>query len=96
MVDPAELSALTDQLETLRARAESADAAAQQHESALATSRTEARRLKTRVETQDILYTSLRSELEVKKDQIRQQREELERLRAYKVVLVDAPAPDES
>ena len=48
--------------------------------------------LKARLETQDQLYASIRSELGAKKDHIRQQREELERLRAYKVALVDSSA----
>jgi hypothetical protein len=35
----------------------------------------------------ETLYVSMRGELAVKKDQIKQQREELERLRAYRVAL---------
>ena len=44
--------------------------------------------------TQDALYASLRGELEAKKDRLRTQQEELERLRALEVVLAPPPAAD--
>jgi hypothetical protein len=44
-------------------------------------------RLKKKVETQDLLYTSLRSELDVKKDRLRAQQEVIERLQALEVAL---------
>jgi len=48
-------------------------------------------RLRGKVRTQDLLYVSLRSELDAKKDRLRTQQEEIERLRALKVALVDDP-----
>jgi chromosome segregation ATPase len=89
VVDPAELSALLD-------RATTAESAAREHELATAAATLEAERLKSRVETQNTLYTSVRSELEVKKDQVRQQREDIERLQAYKVAFVDAPGREDT
>lgn len=55
-------------------------------------------KLKGKSKSQDYLYASMRGELEAKKDRLRQQQEELERLRAFKVAVVDplpaAEAPD--
>jgi len=47
----------------------------------------EVTRLRDRSRTQDKLYTSLRLELEAKKDRVRAQQEQLERLRALRVAL---------
>lgn len=46
-------------------------------------------RLRKRLDTQEQLYASLRAELEVKKDRLRTQAEQLERLQALKVALTD-------
>ena len=48
-------------------------------------------RLRGKARTQDLLYVSLRSELDAKKDRLRTQQEEIERLRALKVALLDDP-----
>ena len=48
-------------------------------------------RMRKRVRNQDMLYTSIRSELDAKKDRLRTQQEELERLRALEVVLAPPP-----
>jgi chromosome segregation ATPase len=49
--------------------------------------RKEAARLKEKIKTQELLYVSVRGELQAKKDRLRTQTEELERLRALKVVV---------
>lgn len=46
-------------------------------------------RLRKRMDTQEQLYASLRSELEVKKDRLRTQEEQLQRLQALKVAMLD-------
>ena len=57
-------------------------------------------RLKKKVDTQELLYVSLRSELDIKKDRLRAQQEIIERLQALEVSLggrsapVPAPVPD--
>ena len=79
-MDPEELLAL-------RARAEQAEQKLAEQEEPLGKAAREVERLKEKVLTQQTLYTSIRSELSLKKDQIRQQREEIERLRATKVAL---------
>jgi hypothetical protein len=50
--------------------------------------KTEAR-LRKRLSNQEILYTSIRAELGVKADRLRTQEEELQRLRALKVAVID-------
>ena len=45
------------------------------------------KKLKRKVETQELLYVSMRSELDAKKDRLRTQQEELERLMAIQAVL---------
>ena len=50
------------------------------------------KKLKRKVENQELLYTSVRSELEAKKDRLRTQQEELERLMALKAILHDKSA----
>ena len=80
--DPAEITELNE-------RVASAERLAAEREAAFEKASDQVARLQARLETQDTLYTSIRSELGAKKDQIRQQREELERLRAYKVALFD-------
>jgi len=46
-------------------------------------------RLRKRMDNQEQLYASLRSELEVKKDRLRTQEEQLQRLQALKVAVLD-------
>jgi len=46
-------------------------------------------RMRKRVSTQEQLYASLRAELEVKKDRLRTQEEQLQRLQAFKVAVAD-------
>ncbi|MFP6640615.1 MAG: hypothetical protein VCC04_10255 [Myxococcota bacterium] len=50
-------------------------------------------RLKRKLATQEMLYVSLRSELDAKKDRLRTQQEELERLMALKAAVLDVPEP---
>ena len=42
------------------------------------------------MDTQELLYVSIRSELDAKKDRLRTQQEELERLMALKAVVLGA------
>jgi len=60
---------------------------------ALGKATAEVDRLKKKIRSQETLYVSIRSELEVKKDRIRAQTEEIERLHALKVALVDPIPP---
>ncbi len=76
-----------EELRVLRERADSAEQKLSERDDSLATATREVARLKEKARTQETLYTSIRSELSVKKDQIRQQREEVERLRAIEVAL---------
>jgi chromosome segregation ATPase len=93
----AEMAEMKRALSSLTARAEKAEAAA----AAAKTAKEEATRglekdvarLRRKTATQETLYASIRSELEIKKHRLRAQTEELERLRAYKVAVVD-PAPE--
>ncbi len=80
--DPAEISELNE-------RVASAERLAAEREAAFEKASDQVARLLPRLETKDTLYSSIRSDLGAKKDKIRQQREELERLRAYKVALFD-------
>jgi chromosome segregation ATPase len=84
-------------LSNLTTRAEKAEAAADAakiaKEEATRMLEKEVARLRRKTATQETLYASIRSELEIKKDRLRAQTEELERLRAYKVAVID-PAPD--
>jgi chromosome segregation ATPase len=52
-------------------------------------------RLRGRARTQETLYASIRAELAAKKDRLRAQQEEIERLQALKVALIDAPAAEQ-
>ena len=58
-------------------------------EDALVAARTEAERLRRRSAAQEKLYAAMRGELDAKKERLRTQQEELERLRALSVVLAD-------
>jgi DNA repair exonuclease SbcCD ATPase subunit len=58
-------------------------------ESELAEARQVQARMRKRVSNQDQLYASIRAELDVKKDRLRRQEEQLERLQALKVAVLD-------
>jgi len=82
----------------LEAQLEKAEKVVEEHNQKLAASKSAAKkeisRLRGRLRTQESVYAQLRGELEAKKDRLKTQREELERLRAYKVTLIDvAPEP---
>ena len=79
----------------LTRRAEEAEAALAQRQAALEQASREGKRLAERIRTKETLYVSMRGELAIKKDQLKQQREELERLRAYRVALAEPEAPVE-
>ncbi len=46
-------------------------------------------RVRKRMSNQEMLYASLRAELDVKKDRLRTQEEQLQRLQALKVAVID-------
>jgi len=79
-----------EELRALRERAESAEQKLGERDDALARAAAEVRRLVAKAGTQETLYTSIRSELSVKKDQIREQRAQLERLQALEAKRVRA------
>ena len=58
-------------------------------EEALAESREAQARMRKRMANQEQLYASVRSELEVKKDRLRTQEEQIQRLQALEVVVAD-------
>ena len=76
-----------EEVRGLRERAELAEQKLSEQDEPLGKAVGEIERLKQKARTQETLYTSIRSELSVKKEQIRQQREEIERLQATKVTL---------
>lgn len=75
--------------ETLVRRAEHAEARALGLEEALVAARIDVERLRRRAAAQEKLYAALRGELDAKKERLRTQQEELERLRALRAVLAD-------
>lgn len=75
--------------EALSKRAEAAEARALGLEDALVRARTDIERLRRRAGAQEKLYAALRGELDAKKERLRTQQEELERLRALRLVLAD-------
>lgn len=88
---PARAIAEAGQVELERMRAELStvrEENAKQGE-ALALARQTEARLRKRMDNQEQLYASLRAELDVKKDRIRTQEEQLERLQALKVAVLD-------
>ena len=88
-----ELAKAGEEIAALQGRVEQAGAAAKAAEAKLGEHAEESERLHKKLATQDKLYVSVRSELEAKKDRIRAQTEELERLRAFKVAVID-PVPE--
>jgi hypothetical protein len=84
--------------EALRRRVESAEARALALEEQLVAARVDAERQRRKVAAQDRLYLAIRGELDAKKERLRAQQEELERLRALRLVLADdlaEPAADD-
>jgi hypothetical protein len=75
--------------EALLRRAESAEARVLGLEDALVVARVDAERQRRKVAAQDRLYLAMRGELDAKKERLRAQQEELERLRALRLVLAD-------
>ncbi len=83
----------TTELEELRgARTQAAADLAKSQEAQEELRRAKAR-LKKKVDTQELLYVAIRTELEAKKDRLRSQQELIERLQALEVSLGGARAP---
>ncbi len=78
--------------QALEARAAAAEAKLEALREELAQANKAGSRLRNKVATQESLYLAMRGELDAKKDRLRRQHEELERLRAFKVAVVD-PLP---
>jgi len=89
-------------IEALQAKVEALEVERDRMGTELAKANDSAERLRGKAKTQDTLYVSMRSELDAKKDRLRGQQEELERLRAMQVVVgavastVDLAVADES
>ena len=83
------------ELDALSRRASEAEARREKLASELETARHDVSKYRGRWETLDKAYVILRGELELKKDEVRAQRVELERLRTLEVVL-NAPEPSPS
>ncbi len=81
----------SDELDGLKARAAEQEAKLTQQRAELENARRDVSKFKGRWETLDKAYVILRGELELKKDEVRAQRVELERLRTLEVILT---APD--
>ena len=80
-----------DAIAALEERATAAESAAAALRTELVGARATEGRLREKLDTQQLLYVSIRSELSAKKDRLRTQTEEIERLRALKVA-VDSTA----
>jgi len=79
-------------IEALQKRLNEADGELGRLRNELAVARTDGAKLKEKIQTEKLLYVSIRGELQVKKDRLRAQTEENERLRALKVVVDTEPA----
>ncbi len=93
---PAPAAVAGIEVEALQAQSAAAAEALVAEREALRRANAEVERLKKKAKSQETLYVSIRSELEVKKDRIRAQQEEIERLHALKVALVDPLPPREA
>jgi DNA repair exonuclease SbcCD ATPase subunit len=88
--------------EALLRRAGEAEAHVRALEEQLVVARVDVERQRRKASAQDRLYAAIRGELDAKKERLRTQQEELERLRALRLVLADdlveppAPEPTES
>jgi chromosome segregation ATPase len=78
-----------DAITALEKRAATAESTAAALRTELTGTRATTGRLREKLETQKLLYVSIRSELSAKKDRLRTQTEEIERLRALKVAVDD-------
>jgi len=80
----------------LAARVESLEGELAQRTDELAKATLEITRARAKAETQNKLYMAMRGELEAKKDRLRQQREDIERLQALRVAVagVEEPSPE--
>jgi chromosome segregation ATPase len=74
-------------IEALQQRVETADAAQNQLRKDLTGAHANEKRLREKLDTQQQLYVAIRGELEAKKDRLRTQNEEVERLRALRVAV---------
>ncbi len=74
-------------IEALQQRVETTDAAQNQLRKDLAGAHANEKRLREKLDTQQQLYVAIRGELEAKKDRLRTQNEEVERLRALRVAV---------
>jgi chromosome segregation ATPase len=83
-------------IELLQARVDELERTRGAVDAELAKANDQVERMRHKAKTQDTLYVSMRSELDAKKDRLRGQQEELERLRAMRVVVgaVEVSAPD--
>jgi len=82
-LDEAAIAALKTRVETAERETARLRNAEKEHTRAL-------ERLKAKHEKQEALYVSIRGELAAKKDRLRTQKEEIERLQALKVAFIDA------
>lgn len=81
-------------IEKLEARVEAAEALAGKARAESIDHAKTVARLKRKLSTQELLYVSMRSELDAKKDRLRTQQEEVERLRALRVAMLDPEDSD--
>jgi chromosome segregation ATPase len=87
-----QLRKLKQDFASMKTRADNAEARTTKSEEVAAKASKDVARQRVRINNQETLYRSIQLELAAKKDRIRGQTEELERLRAYKVAVVD-PLP---
>jgi chromosome segregation ATPase len=83
-------------IESLRERFSGLEAEVAKGREGLAAARKSEARLKKKLSTQELLYVSIRNELAAKKDRLRTQQEEVERLRALRVAFLDTPSETDS
>ncbi len=85
----------TAELAALRERLASAEAEREKAVDEAGAARDQTSRARKRAENLDKVYVILRGEHALQRDELRSQREELERLRALKVAVID-PLPDDA
>ena len=84
----------SERIARVEAQRDQAEARAGQLAAEFAAAQKQVQRLRGKHDTQAQLYAALRGELEAKKDRLRRQQEEIERLQALKVAVLD-PLPPE-
>lgn len=89
---PEEPEANTEAQKLLQEQLERSEARLKELGESLASARRDLERTRERVRTQDKLYLAIHGELAAKKDRIQHLTEEVERLRAFKVAVID-PVP---